>query len=78
VVAQGARMGHILGYRRGREVLVLVPRFHHTLAGNWADTRIPLPEGEWKNWFTGASLQGSVTPVEVFRDFPVAALVLSP
>jgi (1->4)-alpha-D-glucan 1-alpha-D-glucosylmutase len=76
IVAQGSRLGHLFGFLRGGEVLTLVPRFLHTLRGDWGNTLVPLPPGTWKNWLTGATLQGDVVPAELFRDFPVAALVL--
>ncbi len=75
VVAQGSRLGHVFGFLRGGEVLTLVPRFTHSLRGDWGNTLVPLPAGRWKNWLTGATLEGDVTPAELFKDFPVAALV---
>lgn len=75
-VAQGLRMRHLLGFLRGGSVLTLVPRFLHTLGGEWDTTAVPLPAGKWKNWLTGAELKGTVPPLELFRDFPVAVLVL--
>jgi (1->4)-alpha-D-glucan 1-alpha-D-glucosylmutase len=74
LVARGARLGHLLGYRRGPNVLVFVPRFMLTLRGNWMDTLLTLPEGEWLNVFTGGKLLGDVTPSQLFGKFPVALL----
>jgi (1->4)-alpha-D-glucan 1-alpha-D-glucosylmutase len=75
VVARGFRLGHLLGYRRGTHVLVLVPRFTLTLGGDWGDTTLTLPEGTWRNLFTGADFSGDVPPGQVFGRFPVALLV---
>jgi (1->4)-alpha-D-glucan 1-alpha-D-glucosylmutase len=75
VVAQGSRLGHVFGFLRGGEVLTLVPRFLHTLRGDWGNTLVPLPPGTWKNWLSGVTLQGDVFPSALFKDFPVAVLV---
>jgi (1->4)-alpha-D-glucan 1-alpha-D-glucosylmutase len=76
VVAQGLRMRHLLGFLRGGAVLTLVPRFLHSLRDDWNNTAVPLPAGTWKNWLTGAELTEVVPATELFRDFPVAVLVL--
>jgi (1->4)-alpha-D-glucan 1-alpha-D-glucosylmutase len=76
VVAQGSRLGHVFGFMRGGEVLTLVPRFYHTLRGDWGNTLIPLPPGRWKNWLSGVVLEGDVLPAELFKDFPVAAMTM--
>jgi len=47
------------------------------VAGDWGDTRLPLPRGSWKNQFTGAVSQGAVSPGELFDQFPVALLIRS-
>jgi (1->4)-alpha-D-glucan 1-alpha-D-glucosylmutase len=74
LVAQGAHLGNVLGFRRGENLIAVVPRFTMTVAGEWGDTRLPLPRGTWNNYFTGASLQGAVSPGELFDQFPVALL----
>ncbi|HEX2099038.1 MAG TPA: hypothetical protein VHF69_00155, partial [Candidatus Synoicihabitans sp.] len=76
LVARGARLAHLLGYRRGGDVIVIVPRFTLGFGGDWADTLLTLPpEAAWRNLFTGAELNGEVTPGQVFGKFPVALLV---
>jgi (1->4)-alpha-D-glucan 1-alpha-D-glucosylmutase len=74
LVARGARLGHLLAYRRGSDVLVVVPRFTLTLAGDWGDTVLTLPDGSWRNLFTEAEVTGEVTPPQLFGRFPVALL----
>jgi (1->4)-alpha-D-glucan 1-alpha-D-glucosylmutase len=74
LVAQGAHLGNLLAFRRGENLIAVVPRFNMTVGGNWDDTQLPLPRGAWKNCFTDAELQGSVTPEELFGSFPVALL----
>jgi (1->4)-alpha-D-glucan 1-alpha-D-glucosylmutase len=72
LVAQGAHLGNLLAFRRGENLIAVVPRFTMTVSGDWGDTRLPLPRGTWKNRFTGALLQGAASPLELFDAFPVA------
>ena len=53
LVAQGSHLGRLLAFRRGENLIAVVPRFTMTLAGDWGDTRLPLPGGSWRNCFTG-------------------------
>jgi len=75
LVAQGAHLGNVLAFRRGENLIAAVPRFTMTVAGDWGDTRLPLPRGTWMNHFTGASSHGAVSPGELFDQFPVALLI---
>jgi (1->4)-alpha-D-glucan 1-alpha-D-glucosylmutase len=75
LVAQGSRLGRLLAFRRGENLIAVVPRFTMTLAGDWADTRLPLPGGEWRNHFTNEIVQREVGPDVLFQGFPVALLV---
>ncbi len=75
VTAAGARLGHVLGFIRGGQVLTLVPRFTHSLRGDWGDTRVTLPAGEWRHVFTEERFAGEVSPNTLFHAFPVALLV---
>lgn len=73
--ARGARLGHLLAYLRGDEVITVVPRFTLTLAGDWEDTLFPLPPGSWRNAFTESVHTGDVSPAELFEVFPVALFI---
>ncbi|HVE16211.1 MAG TPA: hypothetical protein VNB29_05715, partial [Chthoniobacterales bacterium] len=73
--ARGSRLGHLFGYSRGEDILVVVPRFTLTLDGEWDDTVLGLPPGSWKNVFTEAVHTGDVSPSDLFGEFPVALLV---
>ena len=75
LVAQGSHLGRLLAFRRGENLIAVVPRFTLTLAGAWGDTNLPLPGGEWRNCFTGATIQRDVTPGALFESFPVALLI---
>ncbi|MEO8205889.1 MAG: malto-oligosyltrehalose synthase [Chthoniobacterales bacterium] len=73
--AHGSKLGHLFGYLRGDQILVLVPRFTFTLNGKWEDTAISLPEGNWKNTFTDSVMSGDVMAEAIFGGFPVALLI---
>jgi (1->4)-alpha-D-glucan 1-alpha-D-glucosylmutase len=75
LVAQGAHLGNLLAFKRGENLVTVVPRFNLTMRGEWGDTRLPLPRGVWVNAFTDARLQGAVAPDELFGAFPVALLI---
>lgn len=72
--ARGARLGHLMAYQRGTDIVVALPRFSFTLAGEWGDTILPLPPGSWRNAFTEIPLTGEVRPADLFGAFPVALL----
>ena len=75
LVAQGSHLGRLLAFRRGDNLIAVVPRFTMTLAGEWADTRLPLPGGAWRNCFTDQVIQREVLPAALFELFPVALLI---
>ena len=75
LVAQGAHLGRLLAFRRGENLIAVVPRFTLTLGGAWADTRLPLPGGAWRNCFTDSVVEREVTPDVLFKSFPVALLI---
>jgi len=75
LVAQGTHLGRLLAFRRGENLIAVVPRFTMTLAGEWGDTRLPLPGGAWRNCFTEQVIQREISPAELFAAFPVALLL---
>jgi (1->4)-alpha-D-glucan 1-alpha-D-glucosylmutase len=75
LVAQGAHLGNLLGFRRGDNLIAVVPRFTMTVNGDWGDTRLPLPRGAWRNCFTDDLLQDGAGPEALFGSFPVALLI---
>jgi (1->4)-alpha-D-glucan 1-alpha-D-glucosylmutase len=74
LVAQGAHLGNLFAFRRGKNLIAVVPRLTLSLANQWEDTRLPLPGGTWQNIFTKETLSGSATATELFGTFPVALL----
>ena len=75
LIAQGTHLARLLAFRRGENLIAVVPRFIMSLGGEWGDTRLPLPGGAWRNCFTGAVLQREALPDALFNSFPVALLI---
>ena len=74
---------HLVAYARGREsrpdVLVLATRLagHLNDAGGWGETSVILPEGEWRDLFSGRTTPGgpvAVRTVLAAGGLPVALL----
>jgi (1->4)-alpha-D-glucan 1-alpha-D-glucosylmutase len=75
IVAEGSKSNHLIAYLRGDSVAVFVPRWPLGLGGNWARTSVELPQGKWKNIFTGEAVMGGNLRVQsLMRRFPVALL----
>jgi (1->4)-alpha-D-glucan 1-alpha-D-glucosylmutase len=75
---RGDASQHALGFVRGGEVAVVVPRLVVRLArgGGWRDTEVVLPEGGWRNVVTGDGVPGGARPAEeLLGRFPVALLL---
>ncbi|MBW3554657.1 MAG: malto-oligosyltrehalose synthase, partial [Gemmatimonadetes bacterium] len=73
----GSGAGHVLGFLRGGDVAVVVPRLVVGLVrrGGWKDTSVALPRGRWKNRLTGERVESDGTGDGVDRllaRFPVA------
>jgi (1->4)-alpha-D-glucan 1-alpha-D-glucosylmutase len=72
---RGARRDHVVAFIRGESVVTIVPRLVAKLGGDWRDTEVELPRGEWINHMTGARLRGGHTRLaELMQRFPVALL----
>ena len=71
----GSKADHAIAFTRNQDICVIAPRFTVTLGGSWSDTTVDLPEGNWKNEFTGATLTGARVKVHsLLKEFPVALL----
>ena len=75
LVAQGAHLGNLLAFRRGENLIAVVPRFTMSVQGRWEDTSLPLPRGVWRNYFTDALHDAAAAPPALFESFPVALLL---
>lgn len=65
---------HLIGFTRGGEVAVLVPRLVLSRAPDWAEANVSLPPGGWENVFTRETTSGTAALGTILRDFPVALL----
>ncbi|HUO39889.1 MAG TPA: malto-oligosyltrehalose synthase [Mycobacterium sp.] len=75
IQATGAAQEHLVGFRRGDEVLVAVSRWTVRLAETgWKDTLLVLPDGSWTDRLTGRDWTGSVLVADLFGELPVALL----
>ncbi len=75
VLADGPAAGHLVGFRRGADVLVAVSRWTIRLTeSGWGPTVLRLPPGTWTDRLTGAGHAGSVTVSTLFAKLPVVLL----
>ena len=75
IFAEGSKAEHLVGYRRGENVLVLVPRLVMKLGGSWDDTTVMVPVGTWRNHLTNLVVNsGKQRLGGIFSNFPVALL----
>ncbi|HEY6421452.1 MAG TPA: malto-oligosyltrehalose synthase [Candidatus Binataceae bacterium] len=75
LTASGARAEHVIAFARGTSVVAIAPRLVIKLGGDWQDTKLTLPEGEWINHLTGEHWHGtSVRLGDLLRRFPVGLL----
>jgi len=75
LIASGVKARHAVAFVRD-DLLVVAPRLVVGLGGDWGDTAIDLPEGNWRSLLTGDERPGGPgAPVaELTRQFPVAVL----
>jgi (1->4)-alpha-D-glucan 1-alpha-D-glucosylmutase len=72
----GTKAGHAVAFIRDATIIAVVPRLVLGLGGDWADTTLELPLGNWRNELTEEEgLAGSVPLGDLLRKFPVALLV---
>ncbi|MEB4211879.1 malto-oligosyltrehalose synthase [Mycobacterium sp. 94-17] len=75
VLADGDADDHVLGFRRGEDIVVAVTRWTVRLAETgWGNTVLPLPDGTWKDAMTGAIADGPTSAAQLFADLPVVLL----
>ncbi len=74
--ATGSKSLHVIAFQRGGDIAAIAPRLTATLAGNWGSTFVEIPEGAWRNQFTGeVTAGGKVELGSLLARFPVALLV---
>lgn len=76
--AEGTYAEHVVAYLRSDVVAVITPRWTRQLHGEWQDTTMTFPAGEWGNVLTRERWSGRVLLQDLMREFPVALLQLEP
>jgi (1->4)-alpha-D-glucan 1-alpha-D-glucosylmutase len=76
VRAQGEFADDVIAFIRGAPAAVIAIAQRRPLKrrGQWGDTMIRLPEGDWRNLCDGRSVQGTVALQRLLDAFPVALL----
>jgi len=75
IEAGGARREHVIAFRRGEAIVSVAPRWPLSVGGDWQDTHITMPPGDWRNALTGDEWHGGdVRVADLLRRFPVALL----
>ena len=72
VTARGPAADHAVAFTRGDAALTVVPRL--VIGLDWGDTSIDLPEGTWRDVFSGTKRSGTALVSEMLGEFPVALL----
>ncbi|MGH7905393.1 MAG: malto-oligosyltrehalose synthase [Candidatus Binataceae bacterium] len=71
----GERAAHVIAYKRGDSVIAVAPRLVAKLRGDWRDTKIEIPDGEWLNELTGERASGGeLSLAALLARFPVCLL----
>ena len=72
---QGPLACHVVAFRRGDDVMTIVPRLGTRAGGRWRGTTIPVGPGVWHDVLTGTRVDREAIDVaELWQDFPVALL----
>ncbi len=79
LAVSGAKHDHAVAFARGGIAATVAPRLTLALDGDWADTMVELPAGEWRNALTDETkINGGGVPLaRLLARFPVALLVRS-
>lgn len=76
LLAKGAKAENALTYRRGDNVIAIVPRLVMKLAGEWDATTLDIPQGDWRDALSGSVLKGGTLQLgKALERFPIALLV---
>jgi (1->4)-alpha-D-glucan 1-alpha-D-glucosylmutase len=74
VLARGEKAENVFAFLRGGKVITIVPRFLLKLNHDWQNTSLELPDGNWRNAFTGQNFSGEIRVENLFQKVPVALL----
>jgi (1->4)-alpha-D-glucan 1-alpha-D-glucosylmutase len=71
----GVKANHAFVFFRTGGVITVAPRLVLGLAGDWVDTSVEIPRGNWRNELTGEDVAaGPAYVAALLRKFPVALL----
>lgn len=73
LAAQGPHAHRVFAFTRGEGLIAAVPRLGVHAEG-WRETRLPLPDGSWRDILGGGTFQGAVLLRELWAAFPIALL----
>ncbi len=74
--AEGEKSDHVVACLLGEQVLAIVPRLVIKLGGDWGNTSLQVPEGQWCNVMTREMISGGTLRLQdLMARFPVALLV---
>jgi len=70
----GPKASYLVAFQRGSDVIVAAPRLFMSI-GAWDETTLEVPEGRWKNQFTGDAVEGGKQEIGLLlKRFPVLLL----
>jgi (1->4)-alpha-D-glucan 1-alpha-D-glucosylmutase len=76
LATRGARSDNVVAFMRGGGAITVAPRLVTSMGGDWGDTVLDLPPGEWQELLTAARVTGDRVELgELMARFPVALLV---
>ncbi|TPX72351.1 hypothetical protein SpCBS45565_g00435 [Spizellomyces sp. 'palustris'] len=74
----GPKVDNVIAFGRSGRVITVAPRLWVSIkeGGGWQGTTVRLPEGQWKDVFSGKAREGGEVQVEsLVEGFPIAVLV---
>jgi (1->4)-alpha-D-glucan 1-alpha-D-glucosylmutase len=70
----GSRAPHVLAFMRGGGAVTVAPRLVGGIGGEWEDTRVELPPGDWQNALTDSPVSTGLMK-DLVAGFPAALLL---
>jgi (1->4)-alpha-D-glucan 1-alpha-D-glucosylmutase len=74
LTASGPHAHRVFAFARGDGLIAAVPRLGVHAEG-WRETRLPLPDGAWRDILGGGTFQGATPLRDLWAAFPIALLV---
>ena len=76
LTVRGPKSEHLIAFARGERAITLAPRLLVGLAGGWGSTLVELPDGHWRDEFSGREFEGGEVMIDrILEEFPVGLLV---